>query len=128
MKVKQQPSTLERNPACSVQKKNDFSHRDLYVGINVHKQRWQIAVYYEGLILSNASIEASSDSLIAHLRKYYGDAHFSCVYESGPFGFALCRSLWAAGIDCMVVNPADIPDTDKNAEAKPIKWMPVSWP
>lgn len=118
MKVKQQPSTLQRNPACSVQKKNDFSHRDLYVGIDVHKQRWQIAVYYEGLILGNVSIEASSDGLVTHLRKYYGDAHFSCVYESGPFGFALCRSLWAAGIDCMVVNPADIPDTDKERRSK----------
>jgi transposase len=96
------------NPAIKVQNLVDFTGRDLYVGIDVHKQRWQVAVYYDGLILSNTSIEASTGALITHLRKRYGEAHFSCVYESGPFGFALCRSLWAAGMDCMVVNPADI--------------------
>jgi transposase len=118
MKAKQQTSALKENPSSKVQNLVDFSERNLYVGIDVHKVRWQVAVYYEGLVLSNTSIEASSDKLITHLRKHYGDAHFSCVYESGPFGFALCRSLWAAGMNCIVVNPADIPGTDKDRRSK----------
>jgi transposase len=40
------------------------------------------------------------------------------VYESGPFGFSLCRSLWAAGMACTVVNPADIPSADKDRRSK----------
>jgi transposase len=56
--------------------------------------------------------------LITHLRKRYGEAQFHCVYESGPFGFALCRSLWAAGMECIVVNPADVPGTDKEKRSK----------
>jgi transposase len=75
-------------------------------------------VYYEGLILTNTSIEGSPGALITHLRKRYGQAHFSCVYESGPFGFSLCRSLWAAGLDCMVVNPADIPRYQQEMRSK----------
>jgi transposase len=118
MKAKQQSSTQTGNPAIKVQNLVDFTGSDLYVGIDVHKARWQVAVYYEGLILSNTSIEGTSAALITHLRKRYGEAHFSCVYESGPFGFALCRSLWAAGMDCIVVNPADIPDTDKERRSK----------
>lgn len=118
MKAKQQPSAHKRNPAIKVQNHHDFSNRTLYVGIDVHKKRWQVALYYEGLILSNVSIEASSEALIIHLRKHYGDAQFHCVYESGPFGFSLCRSLWAAGMDCIVVNPADIPGTDKERRSK----------
>lgn len=106
------------NPAEKVQNLSDFSDRTLYVGIDVHKLRWQVAVYYEGLILSNTSIEGSCEALITHLRKRYGEARFQCVYEVGPFGFALCRSLWAAGVECMVVNPADVPGTGKERRSK----------
>lgn len=118
MKAKQSTSTQQCNPAIKVQNKTDFTGRKLFVGIDVHKLRWQVAVYYEGLILSNTSIEGSADALIIHLRKYYSGATFHCVYESGPFGFTLCRSLWAAGMECMVVNPADIPGTDKERRSK----------
>ena len=114
----QHTSALKRIPAQKVQNKADFTGRKLFVGIDVHKMRWQAAVYYEGLILSNTSIEGSSEALVTHLRKHYGEALFSCVYESGPFGFSLCRSLWAAGMDCIVVNPADIPGTDKERRSK----------
>lgn len=114
----QQSSAPRWNPAQKVQNPPDFSGRDLFVGIDVHKQRWQVAVYYEGLILSNSSIAASAEALVEHLRKRYGEAHFHCVYESGPFGFSLCRSLWAAGLECTVVNPADVPGTDKERRSK----------
>lgn len=116
--ITKQSSAQEWNLTQKVQQKTDFTNRTLYVGIDVHKVRWQVAVYYEGLILSNTSIDGSSEALITHLRKRYGDAQFSCVYESGPFGFSLCRSLWAAGMECIVVNPADIPDTDKERRSK----------
>src|SRR5678815_3962896 len=118
MKTKQQSSAQTGNPTIKVQNLVDFTGRELFVGIDVHKVRWQVAVYYEGLILSNISIEGTSAALVQHLRKRYGEAHFSCVYESGPFGFSLCRSLWAQGMECMVVNPADIPNTNKESRSK----------
>ena len=118
MKVKQLTSAQPGNPTHKIQNLPDFSGRELYVGIDVHKQRWQVAVYYDGLILSNTSIAGEANALITHLRKRYGEAHFACVYESGPFGFTLCRLLWAAGMECMVVNPADIPGTDKDRRSK----------
>jgi len=116
MKTKQSSAVME--PASKVINTVDFSNRDLYVGIDVHKVKWQVAVYHDGLMLSNVSMNASSDGLITYLHKHYGNAPFHCVYESGPFGFTLCRSLWAAGIDCIVVNPADIPGTDKEKRRK----------
>ena len=114
----QQTSAREANPTQKVQNRTDFCNRDLYVGIDVHKLRWQVAVFYEGIILSNTSIEASPEGLTTRLRKRYGDGRFHCVYESGPFGFHLCRSLWAAGMECIVVNPADIPSMDKDRRSK----------
>jgi transposase len=118
MKSKQHTSAHERNPSQKVQKRVDFSNKQLLVGIDVHKVRWQVAVYHEGLILSNTSIEGRSEALTTHLHKFYGNAQFSCVYESGPFGFSLCRNLWAAGMECMVVNPSDIPSTNKESCSK----------
>jgi transposase len=118
MKTKQLPSAQTGNPAVKVQNLHDFRGRELFAGIDVHKARWQVAAYYEGLILSNTSIEGNSEALIIHLRKRYGEAHFNCVYESAPFSFALFRSLWAAGMECMVVNPADLPSADKDRRSK----------
>lgn len=114
----QQSSARKANLDQKVQNKTTFTNRDLYVGIDVHKLRWQVAVFYEGLVLTNTSIEACSEALVTHLHKHYGEAHFHCVYESGPFGFSLCRSLWAAGMECIVVNPADIPSMDKERRSK----------
>jgi transposase len=61
---------------------------------------------------------STKEAVHRHLRSRYGEARFHCVYEAGSFGFALCRSLWTAGLECMVVNPADIPDTDKERRSK----------
>lgn len=118
MKTNQLTCAPKGNPSGKVQNKADFSAHDLYVGIDVHKQRWQVAVCCQGLILSNCSLEANPEVLTTHLRKHYGEAHFYCVYESGPFGFGLCRALWAQGLQCMVVNPADIPDTHQQRASK----------
>ena len=62
-------SSLEWNPTIKLQNSVGFSGRKLFVGIDVHKQRWQVAVYYEGRILSNHKIEGSIDALIVHFLK-----------------------------------------------------------
>ena len=116
MKTKQSSAVVE--PAYKVANTLDFTNRQLFVGIDVHKQRWQVAVCLDGVMLSNVSIAASADMLITHLRKHYGNASFHCVYECGCFGFVLCRQLWAAGMECIVVNPNDIPGTDKERRSK----------
>jgi transposase len=116
--MKQQSSALKGNLTGNLQNHHDFTGRDLYVGIDVHKERWQVAVYYQGLILSNTSIAAGSETLVHHLRSRYGEASFHCVYESCAWGFTLCRSVWSAGMECMVVNPSDIPGTDKERRSK----------
>jgi hypothetical protein len=38
-----------------IQNTVDFSLRQLYVGIDVHKNRWQVAVFFEGIVLSNVT-------------------------------------------------------------------------
>jgi hypothetical protein len=94
MKTKQHTSAQEWNLTQKVQQNTDFANRVLYVGIDVHKVRWQVAVYYEGLVLSNTTIEGSSEALVKHLRKHYGDARFSPSLRKRPLWFfALQESL-----------------------------------
>jgi transposase len=44
--------------------------------------------------------------------------HFIAYMKVVPWGFTPCRCVWAAGMDCMVVNPADIPGIDKDTRSK----------
>lgn len=118
MQTLQQASAHKAAPSVKLMKTGDFCQHHLYVGIDVHKKRWQVAVLCQGVVLGNVSMEANCDVLIRHLRGRYGEAHYHCVYEAGPCGFALCRSLWTAGFECRVVNPADIPDTDRERRSK----------
>mgnify|MGYP003576678392 CR=1 FL=1 len=118
MRTKQQSSEPKGHPENKLPNQHDFSGKTLFVGIDIHKKRWQVAVFFHGLILSNASIEGTADKLIAYLQKHYPGAQFSCVYESCAWGYTLCRSLQKADINCMIVNPADIPGTDWERRSK----------
>jgi transposase len=82
MKTTTKASARETTLASKVVKTADFSNRDLYVGIDVHKKRWQVAVLCNGVSLGNISIEASVDILVKHLRGRYGDAQFTWVYKA----------------------------------------------
>ena len=49
----QQSSAQKGNLTGNLQNHQDFSGRKLYVGIDAHEERYQNAVFYEGLVLSN---------------------------------------------------------------------------
>ena len=53
-----------------------------------------------------------------HLNKRYPGANFKMAYEAGFSGFGIQRSLKSSGVSCMVVNPADVPLTDKDKKRK----------
>lgn len=116
--MKKQQSSAVVEPIGKLQHYRDFSDKDLYVGIDVHKENYQVGVVYEGLVLSNVHMESGHDRLVHYLRQHYGHARFHCVYESSGWGFALARRLNAEGMDCIIVNAADIPGTHKERCSK----------
>src|SRR4051812_45647455 len=91
----------------------DFSGKTIFVGIDIHKKDWQVALFHEGITLNNFRMSAGASQLIAHLRTHYPGASFRCVYESCAWGFTLQRQLTAAGIDCIVVHAGDVPGSNK---------------
>jgi transposase len=96
----------------------DFSGKTIFVGIDIHKKDWQVAVFFEGVVLENYRMSANANNLIDHLTKRYASASFRCVYESSAWGFTLQRQLTAAGLHCIVVHAGDVPGSNKEKQNK----------
>ena len=80
----------------------------VYVGIDVHKESWQVTVRTEGEEIFNGRIPGQYQSLKRLLERYQG-CQMKVAYEAGPFGFWLSDKLSEDNIDAMVVPPSLIP-------------------
>jgi transposase len=98
--------------------KISFKGQVLYIGMDVHKKGWSITILSKSLCLKRYSQESKPEILINHLQRHYPGATYKCVYEAGYSGFWIAEALIKAGIDCIVVNAADIPTTNKQKDRK----------
>jgi transposase len=99
-------------------KKLNFEGEQIYVGIDIHKSSWKVAMYHKETYLKTFSQDSDPDILVNFLHKTYPGADFFCAYEAGFSGFWLQKYLEKRGIRCIVVNPADIPTSHKEKEFK----------
>jgi len=99
-------------------KKVDFSGQKIFVGIDCHLKNWVVTVMLDQLIYKTFSQNPSARDLANYLdRNFSGGTYFS-AYEAGFCGFSVHRDLEAHGIHNIVLNPADIPTTDKERKQK----------
>jgi transposase len=96
----------------------NFSGQTIYVGLDVHKRSWNAALYLNNQYLRNVHQPPSPEALHKFLQAQYPKAHYVCAYEGGKFGFWIQRYLTSKGIECLVVNPADVPSTHKDEVSK----------
>lgn len=89
-------------------KQRSYSGRDIYVGIDVHKRTYSVAVVMEGELLKKWRTPAIPEQLANQLKKYFPQAKLKSVYEAGFSGFGLHRDLEQAGIENIVVNASSI--------------------
>jgi transposase len=81
---------------------------DLFVGIDLHKQRWHVTIRTMDLELFSASIPGTWEALSRVLARYHGH-QLQAVYEAGYFGFRLHDRLVDHGIPCIVTPPSLVP-------------------
>ncbi len=98
--------------------KLDFSGHNIYVGIDVHKKNWSVCILSDKLEHNLFSQDPEPKILINHLRKNYPGANYYSSYEAGFCGFWIHQELVDSGIINSVVNPSDIPTTDKEKKQK----------
>src|SRR6185295_3246125 len=98
--------------------KVSFEGQCLYVGIDVHKKQWSVSIFSSELHHKTFSQPPSPVSLKSYLDQHFPEAKVICAYEASKFGFWIQRELSSYGYQCMVVNPADIPTSNKETAGK----------
>jgi transposase len=99
--------------------KEYFKGISIYVGVDVHLKSWFVTIYVRNILYKSFSISPpSSEQLINYLKEHYPGGDFHVVYEAGFSGFGLYDDLIAAGMECIVVSPADVPMSDKDKRFK----------
>lgn len=91
----------------------NFDGQPIYIGIDVHLKSWNVAIYSKDLFLKCIHQESKVEVLVNHLWKHYPGASYHSVYGAGFCGFWIHRELRAHGVHNIVVNPADVPSTQK---------------
>lgn len=99
-------------------KQIDFTGQNIYVGIDVHKKSFTITLQGERLTYKTFSQPPDPVVLVEFLNHNYPGASYFAAYEAGFSGFWIQEQLQAAGVNCIVVNPCDIPTTDKEKKQK----------
>lgn len=99
-------------------KKLDFSGSTIFCGIDVHKKSWRVNIQDSEFELEDYSQDADVVLLHKHLSRKYPGADFKLCYEAGFSGFAAQRWLSGQGMDCRVVNAADVATSDKEKRQK----------
>jgi transposase len=81
---------------------------ELFIGIDLHKQRWHVTVRTREVEVFSASLPGSWEALRRVLARYHGH-QLQAVYEAGYFGFRLHDRLVDHGISCIVTPPSLVP-------------------
>ncbi len=99
-------------------KDKNFEGETIYIGIDTHKKNWKVALYHDEIVLKVFTQNPDPDQLAGFLKKNYPEAKYQCAYEAGFCGFWIQKSLAKQGVNCIVVNPADVPTSNKDKEFK----------
>lgn len=101
-----------------IKKKLDYSGHNIYVGLDVHKMNWGVTILTEYLEHKTFVEQASPKHLHDYLVRMFPNANYYSAYEAGFCGFWIDKALGELGINNIVVNPADIPSTNKERKQK----------
>ncbi|MBK5270301.1 MAG: IS110 family transposase [Bacteroidia bacterium] len=101
-----------------VKQKMDFSEDSIYVGIDVHKKQWSVFIMSDYKEHKGFVQPPDPRALANYLRKNFPGATYYSTYEAGFSGFWIDEALKKEGINNIVVNPADVPTTDKEKKTK----------
>lgn len=95
-----------------------FKGQNIYVGIDVHKKSWTVTVMVGEVMYKTFSQNPDAKVLRDYLHRNFPEGNYFSVYEAGFCGFSVHRELIKYGISNIVVNPADVPVSDKDRDQK----------
>ena len=98
--------------------KLNYNGQNIYLGIDTHKKHWTVTVMVENQPYKTFSQPSNADALFSFLKKNFPRGTYHSAYEVGFCGFWPHFRLQELGINSIVVNPSDIPTTDKEKRQK----------
>ena len=96
----------------------DFTGKNIYIGLDTHLKNWRATIRVEDAFFKTFSQDPNSEILSNYLKKNFPGGNYFSAYEASFSGFSAHRELNKLGIKNIVVNPADIPTTDKERKQK----------
>lgn len=99
-------------------KELSFKGQNIYVGIDVHLKSWTVTILTENTSHKRFTQPPKAEVLANYLKRTFPDATYYSAYEAGFSGFEAHYQLLELGIHNIVVNPADIPTTQKELYQK----------
>jgi len=96
----------------------DFTGQQIYVGMDVHKKSWSVSIFTEHLEHKTFSQPPEVNVLVNYLKRNFPGAVYNAVYEAGFSGFWAHDNLIEQGVNCIIVNPADVPTKNKEKATK----------
>jgi transposase len=98
--------------------KLDFTGQAIYIGMDTHKKQFTVTIQGEHLTYKTFTQPPHPKVLIDYVKRNYPGADYYAAYEAGFSGFWIQEELQSGGVDCIVVNPSDVPTTDKERKQK----------
>jgi len=99
-------------------KELNFEGQNIFVGIDTHLKNWKVSVFTDNLHHKTFCQPSNVEALSHYLKLNFPNASYHSVYEAGFCGFWIHNKLLDLGIQNIVVNPADVPTTDKEKSRK----------
>jgi len=96
----------------------NFSGHNVYVGLDVHKASWAVNIRVDNIEHRTFTQPPDPVALYKYLVKNFPGANYFSAYECGFCGYHHHRKLKELGIHNIVINPADLPVTDKEKISK----------
>ena len=95
-------------------KQLDYSGQNIYIGLDTHLKSWRATIRIGDTFFRTFSQDPKAKIISDYLKKNFPGASYFSAYEASFSGFSAHRELNAN----IVVNPADIPTTDKDRKQK----------
>jgi transposase len=94
-------------------KELNFEGQNIYIGIDVHLKSWTVSILTETISHKRFTLPPQPEVLAHYLNEKFPGASYHSAYEAGFCGFGAHYQLLELGINNIVINPADVPTTQK---------------
>ena len=94
-------------------KELNYEGQNIFVGLDVHLKSWNTSIYTDSLHHKTFSGPPKPEALLEYLNCNFPNGNYFSAYEAGFCGLWAHYKLEALGIHNIVINPADVPTTQK---------------